>query len=80
MRTLVAGVIVGSLMAAAGCSRAAAAGPNGGDVVPIKNGTVKAELVSNVDTGEVLVQTYDDDFEDTAADRTAADHRREWRQ
>ena len=62
MRTLVAGVIVGSLMAAAGCSRAAAAGPNGGDVVPIKNGTVKAELVSNVDTGEVLVQTYDDDL------------------
>jgi hypothetical protein len=62
MRKFVAGVIVGSLLVVAACSRAASAGPNGGDVVPIKNGTVKAELVSNVDTGEVLVQTYDDDL------------------
>lgn len=48
------------LIALSGCSRTAAAGPNGGDLVPIKNGTAYAEVVSNPATGEVLVQTYDE--------------------
>lgn len=38
---------------------AAAPGPNGGDVVPIQNGTAKAEVVTNSDTGEVMVHTWD---------------------
>ena len=62
MKTLLAGVMVAAVLAAAGCSRTAPAGPNGGDVVRIKDGTAKAEVVSNADTGEVLVQTYDDDL------------------
>jgi hypothetical protein len=62
MKEFLAGVMVAGLIASAGCSWTAAAGPNGGDVVPIKDGTAKAEVMSNVDTGEVLVQTYDDDL------------------
>ena len=38
------------------CSKAAA-GPNGGDVVSLKNGQAKAEVVANADTGEVMVLT-----------------------
>ncbi|MBS0190550.1 MAG: hypothetical protein JSR52_05315 [Planctomycetes bacterium] len=37
----------------------AAAGPTGGDIVPIQNGTTKAEVVTNADTGEVIVHTWD---------------------
>lgn len=55
-------VLLVGLLGAAGCSQAAAAGPNGGDVVPIKDGSTVAEVVSNADTGEVLVQTYDEDL------------------
>ena len=62
MRTVLTVLLLGGLIAAAGCSRAAAAGPNGGDVVPIKNGGAVAEVLSNADTGEVLVQTYDEDL------------------
>ena len=62
MKTLVTGVILAGLIAVAGCSRTAAAGPNGGDVVPIKNGSAFAEVVSNPDSGEVMVQTYDKDL------------------
>jgi hypothetical protein len=62
MKTFLAGVILIGLMAVAACSRTAAAGPNGGDVVPIKGGTAYAELVSNADTGEVMVQTWDKDL------------------
>lgn len=60
MRTSMAVMIVATVMAAGACSRTVASGPNGGDVVPIKNGGAKAEVVSNPTTGEVLVQTYDD--------------------
>ena len=62
MKMLLSGLMLGGLIAAAGCSRAAAAGPNGGDVVPIKNGSAFAEVVSNADSGEVIVQTYDEDL------------------
>lgn len=62
MKIFAAGVILVGLVAVAGCSRTAAAGPNGGDIVPIKNGTAYAEVVSNGDTGEVLVQTFGEDL------------------
>ena len=62
MKLLMSGLLLGSLIAATGCARTAAAGPNGGDVVPIKNGSAFAEVVSNADSGEVIVQTYDEDL------------------
>ena len=62
MKTFVAGVILIGLMAVAACSKTASAGPNGGDLVPIKGGTAYAELVSNPDSGEVMVQTWDKDM------------------
>lgn len=60
MKTLLTGIVLATALVAVGCSRGAAAGPNGGDVVPIKGGTVQAEVLSNPATGEVMVQTYDD--------------------
>ena len=62
MKTLVAGVMLAGLIAVAGCSQTASVGPNGGDLVPIKGGTAYAELVSNADTGEVMVQMWDKDL------------------
>ena len=62
MKMLAVSAMFAGLFAATGCSRTASAGPNGGDVVPIKNGTAYAEVVSNTDTGEVLVQTYDQEL------------------
>jgi hypothetical protein len=50
----------------AGCNHteptAPSTGPNGGDVVPIKNKTAYAELLTNADTGEVMVHTWDKDL------------------
>ncbi len=54
--------LLSGLIYVSSCSRAATAGPNGGDVVAIKGGTASAEVVSNANTGEVLVQTYKDDL------------------
>ena len=62
IRMLGGGVILIGLLVVAACSRTAAAGPNGGDVVPIKDGTTKAEVVANAETGEVMVQTFDEDL------------------
>ena len=62
MKLLMSGLLLGSFIAAGGCARTAAPGPNGGDVVPIKNGSAFAEVVSNADSGEVIVQTYDEDL------------------
>ena len=62
MKALLGGLIAVMVIVAAGCAGTAAAGPNGGDVVAIKDGTAKAEVVSNPDTGEVLVQTYGEDL------------------
>jgi hypothetical protein len=45
------------------CSEQATAGPNGGDVVPIADGTASAEVVANQETGEVMVHTWDRDME-----------------
>ena len=51
---------------ATGCSQTAtqpsSTGPNGGDLVPIRNGTAYAEFVANADTGEVMVHSWDKDL------------------
>jgi len=69
MKTFVTGLMLACLIAVAGCSKTqqqskqpAAAGPNGGDLVPIKGGTAYAEVVGNADTGEVMVHTLDKDM------------------
>ena len=66
MKTVVIGVMLAGLIAVVGCSQTpqqpASAGPNGGDLVPIKGGTAYAELLANPDTGEVLVNTWDKDL------------------
>lgn len=64
-RTLVSLLATSALLAAmtlASCSQQAAAGPNGGDVVPIQNGAAKAEVVANADTGEIMVHTWNNDL------------------
>lgn len=59
--TIVAAIsVIVSIALLSSCSATAAAaapGPNGGDVVPIQNG--KAEVVTNAETGEVMVHTWD---------------------
>jgi hypothetical protein len=66
MKTFATGVIFATLFALTGCSQSTekttSAGPNGGDLVPIKSGSVYAELLANADTGEVMVQTWDKDL------------------
>lgn len=50
-------------LAVAACSPATpAVGPNGGDVVDVPTTDVKAEVIGNSDSGEVLVQTWDDEL------------------
>ena len=45
------------------CSpEAAQAGPNGGDVVPMNDGQTSAEVMSNADSGEVMVHTWGKDL------------------
>ena len=64
MRTTAIALLASAVMV--GCGRteptAPSTGPNGGDVVPIKNGTGYAELLANADTGEVMVHTWDKDL------------------
>ena len=66
MKTILTGVILAGLFGVAGCSQSspqsASAGPSGGDLVPIKNGTAYAELLANAETGEVMVHTWDKDL------------------
>ncbi len=66
MKTFGTGWILAGLMVLGGCSQTpqqpASAGPNGGDLVPIKGGAAYAELLANADTGEVLVNTWDKDL------------------
>lgn len=63
MRTIAIALLVSVVV---GCNRtepsALSTGPNGGDVVPIKNGTAYAELLANPDTGELMVHTWDKDL------------------
>ncbi len=44
------------------CSNSAKAGPNGGDVVALNDGKTSAEVLANADTGEVMVNTWDNDL------------------
>jgi hypothetical protein len=44
------------------CSKSAKAGPNGGDVVALNDGKTSAEVLANADTGEVMVNTWDNDL------------------
>lgn len=66
MKTILTGVILVALFAVAGCSqtseKSGATGPNGGDLVAIKDGTAYSELLANADTGEVMVHTWDEDL------------------
>ena len=63
MKTFVTGAVLAGLMVIGGCSRTPdqtiSAGPNGGDLVPIKGGNAYAELLANSDSGEVMVHTWD---------------------
>lgn len=64
MRTTAIALLVSAVVV--GCNRTEpttpSTGPNGGDVVPIKNGTAYAELLGNPDTGELMVHTWDKDL------------------
>lgn len=66
MRKYVIGVVIGVVIAASAyyllAGRTPSAGPNGGDLMPIKGGSAYAELLTNADTGEVLVNTWDKDL------------------
>ena len=60
-------VVVLSLVALAGtglsisCSSSEAlAGPLGGDVVPLEGGDVRAEVLANSESGEIVVRTWDE--------------------
>lgn len=44
------------------CSSDAQAGPNGGDVIPMGDGQTSAEVMSNADSGEVMVHTWGKDL------------------
>jgi hypothetical protein len=55
-----AGLIVGMLFVQS-CSKAKA-GPNGGDVVAMDDGKTSAEVLSNADTGEIMVHTWNNDL------------------
>lgn len=66
MATVGPGLMLAGLLVAVGCSQTThqptSAGPNGGDLVPIKGGATYAEVVANAETGEVLVNTWDKDL------------------
>jgi hypothetical protein len=62
VKTLVAVPILVGLLAVTGCSRTPSVGPNGGDLVAIKGDSAYAELVSNPETGDLMVQTWDEDL------------------
>jgi hypothetical protein len=57
-RTLIGIGLFSAIFASPSCS-STKAGPYGGDVVPLPNSPVKAEVVANADTGEVMVHTWD---------------------
>lgn len=63
IKTFVTAMAFAGLAAAAGCSKPASVGPDGGDLVPIKGATAYAEVLANADTGEVMVNTWDKDLQ-----------------
>ena len=66
MKRTIIGIVIGSVLAAGAflllLGRGARAGPNGGDVVPLDNGKTYAELMTDPDTGEAMVHTWDKDL------------------
>jgi hypothetical protein len=56
-----AGLGVGMLLVQS-CSPNAKAGPNGGDVVALGDGKTSAEVLSNAESGEVMVHTWNNDL------------------
>ena len=57
-----AAVLIVALAVIPSCSSSAKAGPNGGDVVPLDD-EVRAEVLANSDTGEVMIHTWDSSLE-----------------
>jgi len=55
-----AGLMAGMLLVQS-CSKAEA-GPNGGDLVTLDDGKTNAEIITNSDTGEAMVHTWDPDL------------------
>ena len=71
MKEFLAGVMVAALIASAVAARGPLRRvPTAATLVPIKDGAAKAEVMSNVDTGEVLVQTYGDDLKPSIDSRS----------
>lgn len=66
MTKTVIGIVIGFAIAAGALiylsGRSAKAGPNGGDVIPLDNGKSSAELMTNSDTGEAMIHTWDKDL------------------
>jgi len=66
MTKTIIGIVIGIAIAAGAyllfSARTAKAGPNGGDVIPLDNGKIHAELLTNSDTGEAMVHTWDKDL------------------
>lgn len=54
-----AGLVLGAFLVQSCSTGVAQAGPNGGDVVALNDGTTSAEVLANADTGEVMVHTWD---------------------
>jgi hypothetical protein len=54
--------IMGLTLLLPGCSPAKA-GPNGGDLIPLGEGTGNAEIIANEETGEVMIHTWDEALE-----------------
>jgi hypothetical protein len=60
------GLLLAVMITAQSCTSKAQAGPYGGDVVPLNNGKVKAEVVANAETGEVMVHTWGQNLKTSA--------------
>lgn len=52
-------VLIGTV---SGCTPASSAGPYGGDVVPLEEGEVNAEILANSESGEILTHTWNGDL------------------
>lgn len=61
-RVLGVGFVVALGMTLSCTSKEELAGPYGGDIVPLQDGKVNAEILSNADTGEVMVHTWGQDL------------------
>ena len=65
IKTMAALLLAGGATLLTACSKATAeVGPNGGDVVAVPNTSVKAEVIGNADTGEVVVRTWDGELKE----------------